>query len=83
LIALAGVMSSEATVQTDPATALEIYRRARGVSRSTLATLTGLSIESIARHERRERLPRLEHASALAFALTVDIESLFPEAPHA
>jgi DNA-binding XRE family transcriptional regulator len=67
-----------ATLETRPATALEIYRRAVGLGRAQLAELAHVSTESIARYERRERTPRLQTAQAIARVLSQPVDVLFP-----
>lgn len=60
-------------------TPLSVYRHAQGLSRQELADLAGLSARGIASLERREYLPRLKTARAIAAVLGVPAHELFPE----
>lgn len=61
-----------------PATPLEIWRRARGLSREGLGELAGVHRETIARCERRQSMPHGLTMLALAKVLQVSPQDLFP-----
>lgn len=72
------LLMSQETITTGSATTLELYRRARGLGREQLSVLAGVNRETIARWERRENNPRLATARAVAAALEVPVDALFP-----
>ncbi|HEV2954174.1 MAG TPA: helix-turn-helix transcriptional regulator [Candidatus Dormibacteraeota bacterium] len=53
-------------------------RRTRGLTQEELARRVRVSIRTVAAWERGESLPRQRHARALARALGVAIDDLFP-----
>ena len=58
---------------------LAIFRKQAGWSRAQAAALLGCGHQnSIARYERAERLPNLQHAITLSTAYQVPLEGLFP-----
>jgi transcriptional regulator with XRE-family HTH domain len=61
-----------------PASSLELYRRARGLSRDQLAELAHVHPETVARTERGECVPHGLTLVSLAEALDVKAQALLP-----
>ena len=72
-----GHMASH-NIEARPATALELFRRARGLTRSLLAERAGVHRETVARLEREENAPCLDTARALAAVLEIAAPTIFP-----
>ncbi len=66
------------TIEANPASPLEVYRRAAGLTRPQLGHLASVSAETVARLERRENRPHKSTAIVLAAVLGVEVEQLFP-----
>lgn len=63
--------------------ALEIRRRARGLSREGLAADAGVSLRTVERLERGEVTPHRATARVLAVVLETSVEDLFPGSEQA
>lgn len=68
----------ERSIETQPASALELYRRARGLTCAQLAELATIHRATVGRIERGEHVPRRATARLLAEVLEVEVEALFP-----
>jgi transcriptional regulator with XRE-family HTH domain len=60
---------------------LKVYRAARGWSAQRLADEAGVCRPTVSRIENRRGEPRIHTAQALAAALDVPIQALFPPEP--
>lgn len=61
-----------------PITPLANIRIKRGMTQAQLADLVGCSQQLVAKWERGETLPRLDHARKLSTVLVCSLEALFP-----
>lgn len=62
---------------------VKVWREHRGLSEDDLADAAGLSIEMIADVESRAGIPSLPAAQAIAAALRLGLDDLFPDPPAA